>query len=153
MQLPEVSSWLIDGFNVLHAVLLGGRDRSRWWTALHRRALVDRVCRFEGSAERVIVFDGRRAPDTRERPDDPGVRVEFEPDADAFILKVARRASKEGAGAGTVGVVTADRKLRDRCRHAGAEVVSPAEFLAHCPDPASGPNAASPVLRDGEGER
>ena len=30
------SVWLIDGFNVLHAGVLGGRDRSEWWTEARR---------------------------------------------------------------------------------------------------------------------
>ena len=34
---------IIDGFNVLHAVVLIGRDRAGWWQPAAQRRLVERV--------------------------------------------------------------------------------------------------------------
>ncbi len=51
--------WLIDGFNVLHASVLGGRDRSQWWNESHRAELLGRIREFDDSgAEIWVVFDG-----------------------------------------------------------------------------------------------
>lgn len=126
--LRQPAVWLIDGFNVLHAGLLGGRDRSKWWTESKRRELLDRVERFEDiEAELWIVFDGRRpAPESGEavRP-----RCVFAPSADTWLVERVRQAA-DPAG---LAVVTADRQVGGRVRSRGAQVVSPRDFLARCP--------------------
>ncbi len=63
MTCREARIWLVDGYNVLHAAVLGGRDRSQWWTGSRRRELLERVSGFDVDAEVWIVFDG---------PDDSG---------------------------------------------------------------------------------
>ena len=67
--------WLVDGFNVLHAGLLAGRERGRWWNASQRERLLEVVAGFDDrGAEIVVVFDGRRPlpevpePGTRKAP-------------------------------------------------------------------------------------
>ena len=41
--LPNVDVWLVDGFNALHAVVLGGEDRGRFWEGSHRDRLIRRL--------------------------------------------------------------------------------------------------------------
>jgi|GEM_PF-745969 len=120
--------WLVDGFNVLHAGLLGGRDRSHWWTEHNRRELLDRVERFEDAdAELWIVFDGSHpdpATDGSTRS-----RCVFAPSADTWLVDRVRAAAQPAR----VAVVTADRQVAGRARSRGAKVVSPRAFLARCP--------------------
>lgn len=120
--------WLVDGFNVLHAGLLGGRDRANWWTESKRRELLDRVDHFEDTgAELWIVFDGRhKAPEPHQAV---SPRCVFAPSADAWLVERVR----EAADPTQMAVVTADRQLAGRARSRGAQVVSPRDFLARCP--------------------
>jgi hypothetical protein len=118
--------WLIDGYNVLCAGVLRGRERARFWSAPSRRQLLERVARFDAAGARVVVvFDGSEPPE--EAPSE-GVETVFAASADAWILDALRRGE---VGAPTV--VTADRQLAGRARHRGAEVVAPLAFLARCP--------------------
>ncbi len=121
------SVWLVDGFNVLHAGLLGG-DRSEWWTESRRQELLDRASGFEDTdAEVWIVFDGRHdAPESREAV---GPRCLFAPSADAWLVDRVREATDPSE----LAIVTADRQVAGRARSRGAQVVSPRDFLARCP--------------------
>jgi predicted RNA-binding protein with PIN domain len=124
---PDVR-WLVDGFNVLHAGVLRGNDRSGWWREEMRARLLERVAAFEdGAAELWVVFDGPGPAGAGEaaslRP-----RVVFAPSADDWLLAAVREAEDPAS----VVVVTADRQLADRARHRGARVVSPRTFLARC---------------------
>ena len=126
MTCREAKIWLVDGYNVLHAAVLGGRDRSQWWTGLRRRELLERVSGFDADAEIWIVFDG---------PDDPGAEAEslgprcvFAASADDWLVDCVRRAEDPGE----IAVVTADRKVAGRARGRGARIVSPKDFLARC---------------------
>ena len=139
----EITEWLVDGYNAMHAVLLGGADRAAFWTAARREELISRIERFSGlrgpgapgavptpdrdSTTRVtVVFDGRRP-----RPagaDAQTIAQRFEPSADDWIVRRVRGAETPGA----LGVVTSDRQVAGRCQHAGARVVSPRQFLAWC---------------------
>ena len=122
------SVWLIDGFNVLHAGLLGGRDRSKWWTESKRQQLLDRVESFEDTdAELWIVFDGRH--EASRSPGAVGPRCVFAPSADAWLVERVREATDPSR----MAVVTADRQVAGRARSRGAQVVSPRDFLARCP--------------------
>jgi predicted RNA-binding protein with PIN domain len=123
--------WLVDGFNVLCAGLLGGRDRSAFWTEAARREVLERAAQFDDPDARiVVVFDG---PRPAEAPDDAsGPETVFAPSADAWILSALG-----ASGADPVTVVTADRRLAGRARHRGAEVIAPRVFLARCPGTAS----------------
>ena len=123
---PEL--WIVDGFNVLCAGILGGRDRSAFWTGPGRRELLQRAARFEDPDARVVVvFDGTSGP---AEPDPGGPEAVFAPSADEWILAALR-----GPGAARVTVVTGDRRLAGRARHRGAQVVGPRAFLARCPAP------------------
>jgi predicted RNA-binding protein with PIN domain len=129
--------WLVDGYNVLCTGLLGGHDRSDWWSEARREELLALLARFDGldgfdglggfdqaDAEIWVVFDGAREPsDTGERSGP--VRVVFAPSADEWLVEQVRVHAE-------VAVVTADRKLAGRARHRGARVVSPREFLRRC---------------------
>jgi hypothetical protein len=127
------ATWLVDGFNLLHTVILGGRERAKWWQPESRQAVLARVAGFDGGADAVwVVFDG---PQPTRSSDDPGAangpRVVFAASADDWILKEVRRAEQPNL----LAVVTADRKLADRCRHAGAVTLHPRDFAARCQDP------------------
>ncbi|MEZ4215799.1 MAG: NYN domain-containing protein [Myxococcota bacterium] len=63
---PAVEEWLVDGFNLLHAVLLGGEERSSWWTAAARERVlvaVEEATRAEPCAAADVTPGGARAPD------------------------------------------------------------------------------------------
>jgi hypothetical protein len=118
--------WLIDGFNVLCSGVLGGRDRSEFWTEAGRREILERAAHFDDPDARiVVVFDG---PSPVEAPDASGPETVFAPSADAWILSALGESSR-----GPVTVVTADRQLAGRARHRGADVIAPRAFLARCP--------------------
>jgi predicted RNA-binding protein with PIN domain len=128
-ELPAISLWLVDGFNVLHAHLLRGRDRKDWWSAERRQLVIERAARLAARGERVwVVFDGQRPAGEAETPEDAPLRVVFARDADDWMLKAMRAAADPGG----VAIVTGDRPVKDRARRAGAHVVSPREWLARC---------------------
>jgi len=124
---PEGHLWLVDGFNVLHAAVLKGRDRREWWRGAARARVLDLAGGLpDADAEIVVVFDGEDPDETPELP--PRVRQVFAPSADDWLV---RRVKQTPRGA-PVTVVTADRQLADRARHHGAEIVSPRSFAARC---------------------
>jgi predicted RNA-binding protein with PIN domain len=124
---------IIDGFNVLHAGILTGRDRANWWRAEIQRRLVARVEQFSQTqaAELWIVFD-RRSDRHSEKEvvdsDDPRIQVFYAPSADDWIVSKVEAWSSQR----TITVVTADRLLRERVRRAGGMLSSPMQFLATC---------------------
>jgi predicted RNA-binding protein with PIN domain len=123
----EPRVWLVDGFNLMHAAVLRGRDRREWWRAEARERVVELVRRLDApGAEVIVVFDGRRPPDEPERPDGP--RVVFAASADEWLI----RAVREAPDPSQVAVVTADRQLAERARHRGARVVGPIAFRQRC---------------------
>jgi hypothetical protein len=125
---PTPSLWLVDGFNVLHAGVLHGRDRAQWWTAPRREQLVALAQRFDDAQVEIwIVFDGSH-PDEPAEPASGRVRQVFAPSADDWLLEQVRASDAPGC----LAVVTADRAVADRARHRGAQVISPRSFLARC---------------------
>ena len=116
---------IIDGFNVLHAVVLVGRDRAGWWQPAAQRRLVERVEQLTLSYPTIwIVFD--RRPSTSEVPEDvtsndPRIRIVYAPSADDWIVQEVERLTPQHS----VTVVTADRPLRERVRHVGGSLLSP----------------------------
>lgn len=130
----EVDAWLLDGFNVLHAVLLGGQSRGRFWQRSERERLVARLVGAPGDTrppgEIVVVFDGAHPVEGEAARPGPGVEVVFAPSADDWIVRRVRRSERPER----IGVVTNDRQVAGRSRHAGARIVAPASFLAACPD-------------------
>jgi YacP-like NYN domain len=128
--------YLVDGFNFLHAVVLKGRDRGKWWTPANQARVVNALAPLAVGAEPLdiwVVFDRRRAPVGVDRdsesapPARGGIEIHHAVDADAYI--VARCA--ELAGRREVVVVSADRSLRDRARNHGARGLSPWAFASY----------------------
>jgi hypothetical protein len=120
--------WLVDAFNVLHTTLLGGRDRTEWWTEPRRAELAARAADFDDEdAEVWLVFDGPR-PAEESAGRGPGVRWVFAPSADEWLLERLRSSDAPER----IAVVTSDRKLAARARRRGARLVAPADFLARC---------------------
>jgi hypothetical protein len=133
------------------------RERGKWWVEEHRERLIARVCGFAGQAREIwIAFDGDREaePDARKLRTSASVPVYlvFAPSADDWLVKrvrsyretqlaeLAELAESSGSAgsasspgmAVAVAVVTRDRRVAGRARHAGAEVVTPAGFLDLC---------------------
>jgi hypothetical protein len=127
-QQAEPRVWLVDGYNVLCAGVLGVPDRQRWWAEPNRRQLLELAERFDpGEAELWVVFDGDRSPETAR----PGrVHVVFAAPADDWLLAEVRGRA-QGGGDG-VALVTADRRLAERARRRGARVVAPRDFVRRC---------------------
>jgi hypothetical protein len=120
--------WLVDGFNLLHAAVLQGRDRADWWRGSARARVLELADRFpDPEAEIWVVFDGEDPKDDAGR-EPPRVRQVFAPSADEWLV----RRVKQAPPGETVAVVTADRQLADRARHHGAEVISPRAFAERC---------------------
>ena len=129
LEVPLVGdrTWLVDGYNVLHAGVLEGRERGGWWKAPARERLLRLLAAFDGSDDPLwVVFDGSEPDAGPESPDGP--RVVFAPSADEWLV----RRVKQSPDPSHLVVVTGDRRLGDRIRHHGATVVSPGEFLARC---------------------
>jgi hypothetical protein len=124
---PRPSLWLVDGFNLLHAaVLRSGDSRKEWWKSPNRERVVELARGFDDpDAELVVVFDGSELPTD---PTDGGPRVVFAAPADDWLLATVKAAPNPQR----VAVVTADRRLADRLRDRGAQVVSPSAFAARC---------------------
>jgi predicted RNA-binding protein with PIN domain len=122
----QPSIWLVDGYNVIHTGLLGGRDRSQWWTEPRRLELLERAALFQPPTELWIVFDGDKDPGT----DTPqsGLRCVFAKSADDWLVDRVRRSDDPSQ----IAVVTADRQVAGRAQTRGAHIVSPADFLARC---------------------
>jgi predicted RNA-binding protein with PIN domain len=124
------SEWLVDGFNVLQ---VGGlcRDEGKWWKGPARRLLVSEVEKLATvSGTITLVFDGPDPVEDKEAFPSEGIRVVFAPSADDWILANLR----ERGESAEVAVVTADRRLSGKCRGRGAQLESPAAFLARCRD-------------------
>ena len=158
--------WLVDGYNVLRVSLTSaaeveprqpggpGRDSERgaeprWWTAERREALLEMAARLSAPADEIcLVFDARQLPQAEEAapqedtpsvgPSQPRLRCIFAPSADDWIVAQVRARAEQFERR---VVVSADRRLADRARARGAEIVSTGSFVALCgfePDPRSG---------------
>ena len=128
---PAPCLWLVDGYNVLHAGVLRGRDRRGWWTASVQSQLVAIADTFEDpGAQIVVVFDAAKpeAPRAAEPPPPSRVRLVYAPSADDWLVRHVRASQAPER----IAVVTADRQVQGRARHGGASVVSPLAFLARC---------------------
>jgi len=147
---------LVDGFNVLHAVLLGKERESGWWQREARERLLRRASLWpDPSDELWVAFDGAQPawsvwsePVARIMPradsGDPGPMIHsvYVESADDWIVRRARRTPNPER---TV-VVSADRKVAGRARSAGCEVWTPWAFVSRCPNPEDG--AAAKTLRE-----
>ena len=140
--------YLIDGFNFLHAVVLRGRDRARWWREENRRAVCEWVAGCPSVGARLcVVFDQRGSAAAGEAAasaagsalaglepaaptgGDPAgsLEVRYAPDADKYILARCRELGTKGE----VVVVSADRSLVDRAKRHGARSLSPWDFARY----------------------
>jgi len=122
----EPSEWLVDGFNVLHAVVLGGRDRREWWT--RRDEVIALAAPLAASGARVfVVFDG---PEERCGETEPaaGVHQVFAPSADEWLIERV----KASGDPSRLAVVTADRPLVSRLERCGARIMGPRRFYERC---------------------
>lgn len=128
--------WLVDGFNVLNLAVLADSERAAFWGPAARARLLRLVEDLPGPARVVVVFDGSRPVPRAAEEAEPG--VVFAPSADAWILREIRAAEDPGQ----IALVTADRRLADRARHRGAQIVAPALFVARCRDHRLHPSAS-----------
>lgn len=123
---------IVDGFNVLHAGVLVGRDRADWWKAAAQQRLVERVEQFSDTdyTEIWIIFDRRadRHEASAVTSPDARITVSYAPSADDWIVEQVQVLAPQRL----VTVVTADRPLRERARRVGAALSSPQQFLSAC---------------------
>jgi hypothetical protein len=115
--------WYFDGYNILHAVLLG-RDRDvAWWHRDFQQRVVTWLEGLSsqsliGDAPVTVVFDAQRPLADSETVTSALLSVVYAPSADEWIVETCRRTP--GAR-----VVSADRSLTDRAKAAGARVFKP----------------------------
>lgn len=119
--------YLIDGYNLLHAVILRGPDRAHFWSAENQRRVVELVARF-ANGEALIVFDASRPDGADLNTQGAPVPCEYAPSADDRIVELAAKWRSRRR----VVVVSADRQLCDRARNYGAERMSPWQFADDC---------------------
>jgi len=141
---------LVDGFNVLHAVLLG-KDRAKgWWQRVHRERLLERLCEWRGGPDQIwVAFDGTRPAESiwaepvaivhsdmnagrsegqMAEKIAPTIHSVYVESADDWIVRRARKASDPA----NVIVVSADRQVAGRARSAGCKVLAPWTFMSEC---------------------
>lgn len=160
---------LVDGFNVLHAILEREEREAGWWRRAHRERLLRRLARWPDPSDALwIAFDGAkpawsswaepvaqvvsdggatsdRGAASPARPDGPYLHSVFVQSADDWIVSRARRAAEP---ARTI-VVSRDRQVAGRSRSAGCEVWTPWELLARCGDErVEGPGPMDGIAED-----
>lgn len=142
---------LVDGFNVLHAVLLGS-EREGWWRREVRERLLERLGLWRESGDQIwVAFDGACpswsvwaepvAQMLGVPAGGPLLHCVFVESADDWIVRRARRAPDP---ARTI-VVSADRKVVGRARGAGCEIWTPWAFMARCPSRKGGAERVEPL--------
>ena len=122
----EIPLFLIDGYNLLHSVILRGKERPHWWSVDNQARVVSLVSLRSGSEECWVVFDARRADSSRLELVTSD-RVHYASSADDWIVVQAEKQSER-----SVTVVSADRALVDRARRFGAKGMSPWQFAESC---------------------
>lgn len=144
---------LVDGFNVLHTVLLAGARDVAWWGRKARERLLERVAGWPEAGDAIwVAFDGSqpawsvlalefKGPSAEGSARGPIVHGVFVESADDWIVRRARRAEAPDR---TI-VVSADRKVAGRARSAGCLVWSPRAFIAACGEPGAETNKAQAV--------
>jgi hypothetical protein len=119
----------VDGFNVLHACVLRGRDRRSWWSPEAQRAVAEWLDPFALRHDVALVFDASSARSPCCSAAGLAATLLYAPSADDAIIELVRA----NTPARRVHVVTADRPLRDRTRTAGAELARPWDFARMIP--------------------
>ena len=144
---PEISRAegrviLVDGFNVLHAVLLGKEREDGWWRRESRERLLRRVSVWQSGPDEIwVAFDGAQpawsvwaepvAVPMTSQSKSTIVHSVFVESADDWIVRRARRATHPDR---TI-VVSGDRKVTGRARSAGCEIWTPWALISKCPMP------------------
>lgn len=138
---------LVDGFNVLHAVLLGKEREDGWWRREPRERLLRRISAWQpGPGEIWVAFDGDQpawsvwaepvAVPMTSQSKSTVVHSVFVESADDWIVRRARRATHPDR---TI-VVSGDRKVTGRARSAGCEIWTPWALISQCPMPDENPS-------------
>jgi hypothetical protein len=86
----DIELWLVDGFNVLHACVLAGRDRAQWWSSERQRQNVDWIAPFGTNHRVCVVFDAATETSTRCEPSAACVELAYAPSADDAIVERVR---------------------------------------------------------------
>jgi predicted RNA-binding protein with PIN domain len=125
-------SYLIDGYNLLHAIgLVKGRAARPGALDQARRALLSLLhgAFREEAATLTVVFDAAKAlPGTSEVQNHHGIEVRFavtEPTADEVIETLIQRTAVPHQ----LAVVSNDRRIQEAARRKGCVVLSCGEFL------------------------
>lgn len=128
---------LVDGFNLLHAVVLKGRQRTNWWATERQAEVLALVASFVperfapeslAPTEVIVIFDGTEKTEAVvSAPYLNVLRVQYAENADDQIVKISAERSGD-----QVVVVSADRALLDRARSKGAGRLSPWNFAKLC---------------------
>lgn len=119
----NIDLWVIDGFNVLCACVLKGPNRNHWWSETAQSKLLAWLEPFAREHAVRVVFDARSESSPRCPQGEFASQVGFGSHADDEIVELVR--ASHGS---RVCVVTADRSLADRSRHAGAQALRPWDF-------------------------
>lgn len=141
---------IVDGFNVLHAVLLGKERERGWWRRGPRERLLRRISFWRNGLDEIwVAFDGTQpawsvwaepiAVPRTSHSEGAIVHSVFVESADDWIVRRARRAIDPKR---TV-IVSDDRKVAGRARGAGCEIWTPWAFISRCPMPNELPNEFS----------
>ncbi len=122
---PEVT-YYFDGYNVLHAVLLGHDRDVSWWHRDFQLRVVSWVEQLLNNpplnvALATVVFDAENPPSDEERVQSSSLSIVYAPNADDWIVQECANTS----GTSAPWVVTADRALTDRVKALGARVIKP----------------------------
>ena len=133
---------LVDGFNVLHATLLGKEREEGWWGRASRERLLRRISAWPSGPDEIwVAFDGTQPawsvraepiaiPETT-RSKTAIVHSVFVESADDWIVRRARRTSRPES---TI-VVSGDHKVTGRARSAGCEIWTPWTLISRCASP------------------
>ncbi len=129
----------IDGFNLLHSVVLKKENRSRWWSVHQQLRVIELVSSFspppafKGHSvefEKLeIVFDASSSRSERAvlpLPFSQRISLHYAPSADDWIVEQIKECAQPAM------VVSADRPLTDRARHLGALKIIPWQFSEYC---------------------
>ena len=123
---------IIDGYNLLHASGVFGKERGPRGFEQSRLALLDMLADLLGvdAGKTLVVFDAARAPDGLPgRLTHRGIRVWFAreyPDADSLIEELV----DDDHAPSSLVVVSSDRRLQVAARRRRAKAVSCEEWLA-----------------------
>lgn len=123
---------LVDGFNLLHATILKGRDRASWWNTENQTRVLKLVQGYQGPETCWLIFDAARVDSERlpfPQTESWGREVStfYAPSADDMIVELVQKHLQRSRT-----VVSADRALQDRCSRYGTNRLSPWAFRDLC---------------------